>query len=562
MCRINCFIISTVFLIMLEVLGVACLSKAYAGEQVVDSSDSNVSIKAYSSSNNEGSGVITLQSREVVTTSGGSVADVGTVTVTHSDVDIIGADLNVNNNLNVTGSSMLGSTSITGQTSINTAAGATTSIGHSAGINTIIGTSSFTGATTLTGQTSINTAAGATTSIGHSAGTNTIIGTSTLTGVTTLTGETNINIVAGETTNIGHVDGENNVLGETYLNQDSSNDTNINSGNGTGRVMIGGNSNETHLNSATNYIGSSNVYSTTNVIGNTQNDTSVNLRAGVGKVSVADEQADFLVGSNGLSTYKAAQTLSTDASTLATQLKGVGDEASRALIAGESYVNRLEGDTLINGNAYVNGSLYYNSNESAMVSVTSGGSEMDNASQATKGGMIIKNSDGASIGVNGKLSDSGASGATASLTLTNGIGNTHGLVVTESLATLSGGTHSTSLTLHDNGATFSNAENGNPVTVTGIADGQSDFDAVNVRQLSGAVASVAAMANVPPVGSHKRFSLGVGVGKYMDDHALALSSTLRLSESVSLKASMASNFSKSREEARESTYGLGASVSW
>ena len=46
------------------------------------------------------------------------------------------------------------------------------------------------------------------------------------------------------------------------------------------------------------------------------------------------------------------------------------------------------------------------------------------------------------------------------------------------------------LTLNDSGATFSNAATGAPTRVTGVANGAGDFDAVNVRQFSAAVAGV------------------------------------------------------------------------
>ena len=133
----------------------------------------------------------------------------------------------------------------------------------------------------------------------------------------------------------------------------------------------------------------------------------------------------------------------------------MGDAASRQNIAGASYVNRLEGNTLINGNTYINGTLVYTSNTSATTTVTSGQSILNN--QATNGQMSIANSGGpgASVDANGRITTGTVNQTSASLTLTNGIGETHGLVVTEEQSTLSGGIHSSSLTLNDYGATFS-----------------------------------------------------------------------------------------------------------
>ena len=97
----------------------------------------------------------------------------------------------------------------------------------------------------------------------------------------------------------------------------------------------------------------------------------------------------------------------------------------------------------------------YTSNTSATTTVTSGQSILNN--QATNGQMSIANSGGpgASVDANGRITTGTVNQTSASLTLTNGIGETHGLVVTEEQSTLSGGIHSSSLTLNDYGATFS-----------------------------------------------------------------------------------------------------------
>jgi hypothetical protein len=164
---------------------------------------------------------------------------------------------------------------------------------------------------------------------------------------------------------------------------------------------------------------------------------------------------------------------------------------------------------------------------------------------------------------NGKLTNvtGVASQSSAALTLTNGYGETHGLVVTETQATLSGGTHSTSLTLDDHGATFSNPADGASVQVHGIADGTDDFDAVNYRQLqevAAGVAGVAAMANIPQVDQSKTFALGVGVGHFQNQTSLAIGGSYRIAKDAVIKASIAAgNASKEK-----TVYGLGAGFSW
>jgi hypothetical protein len=147
----------------------------------------------------------------------------------------------------------------------------------------------------------------------------------------------------------------------------------------------------------------------------------------------------------------------------------------------------------------------------------------------------------------------------ARVTVTNSLGNTHGLVVGESSTTLSGGTRSTNLTLNDNGATFSNAATGAPTRVTGVANGAGDFDAVNVRQFSAAVAGVAASANIPGLDTNKTTSVGVGLGSYMNSQALAFGGSYRFSDKGVLRASLATGLNTGGSK---TTFGIGAGWSW
>ena len=147
----------------------------------------------------------------------------------------------------------------------------------------------------------------------------------------------------------------------------------------------------------------------------------------------------------------------------------------------------------------------------------------------------------------------------ARLTVSNSLGNTHGLVVGESSTTLSGGTSSTNLTLNDNGATFSNAATGAPTRVTGVANGSGDFDAVNVRQFSSAVAGVAASANIPGLDTNKAVSVGVGMGSFMNSQALAFGGSYRFSDKGVLRASLATGLNNG---GGKTSFGIGAGWSW
>jgi hypothetical protein len=231
------------------------------------------------------------------------------------------------------------------------------------------------------------------------------------------------------------------------------------------------------------------------------------------------------------------------------------------------YTNKLSGNTFVDGNVYINGTLDYVSSNSANTTVigsSTGGSILATSTAAVQAGtaIVMKGVNGTQtvVDAHGKLSNvtGTATQATASLTLTNGIGNTHGLVVTETQATLSGGTQSSSLTMADNGATFSDAQTGGPVQVHGVNDGTGDFDAVNVRQFSGAIAAVTAMANIPQVDQDKTFALGVGVGGFMGKTALAAGLSYRFTRNGVFKASLSSAMSSSNTD----TLGLGAAWSF
>ncbi|MBI5682358.1 MAG: YadA C-terminal domain-containing protein [Deltaproteobacteria bacterium] len=115
------------------------------------------------------------------------------------------------------------------------------------------------------------------------------------------------------------------------------------------------------------------------------------------------------------------------------------------------------------------------------------------------------------------------------------------MVVQESRTTLSGGNASTSLTLHDYGATFSNSATGQPVQVHGVDDGTHDFDAVNFRQLQKAfagVASVAALTAIPEAASGNRFSVGIGYGRFEEVDAMAIGVKAAITKNISAKAGL------------------------
>lgn len=265
-------------------------------------------------------------------------------------------------------------------------------------------------------------------------------------------------------------------------------------------------------------------------------------------------------GSGAIQIHQSAQTIASNTT--------IGN-----LLEGKSYQNKVNGNLFVDGNVYINGTLEYVSSNAATTTVTStAGSSILGPTLSTSGGTstVMKDTDAihATVDKNGKIAlVPGVSAQSSSaVTLTNGLGNTHGFIVNETQATMSGGINSSSMTLNDNGATFSNSSTGRPVQVHGVADGTADYDAVNVRQLrqtreqlSAGIAGISAMANIPNVDNGKRFSMGAGLGHYESTTSLAIGSSFRVAPNTVIRASVAGTDGGS---SRTTTYGLGVGVSW
>ena len=66
------------------------------------------------------------------------------------------------------------------------------------------------------------------------------------------------------------------------------------------------------------------------------------------------------------------------------------------------------------------------------------------------------------------------------------------------------------------------------------------------------------MANIPGVDQNKSASLGVGLGRFQGQTALAIGGSYRISPSGVLKASVSTTAGSSKTTA----YGVGAGFSW
>jgi hypothetical protein len=452
-----------------------------------------------------------------------------------------------NNNVGVATANSVNTVGNAG-TSTNLVTGATNSLTASTR-NTMTAAGAFADANLITATVGGNTISASAANQGNTISANATSGFNNIEAKTN-----NIGVAtAASINNIGHsASSTNTINGVTGINASINAATNINTGTSTSAVSIG-NSGNYGTNNVNAYSGNTTMSLTNNV---------ATLKAGSTLASNGSTGVNSGTGSGGLTIYNTAQTIAAG-TTIPTTLSPTG------ILTGKTYQNKINGNLLVDGNVYINGTLDYVSSNTANTTVIGstsgvGASVLAGATAATTGGtaIVMKGATGTQtvVDANGKITNvvTTATQSTAALTLTNGIGNTHGLVVTESQATLSGGTRSSSLTMGDNGATFSDAQTGAPVQVQGVNDGTKDFDAVNVRQFAGAIASVVAMANIPQVDQDKQVAFGMALGSFMGKTALAAGVTYRFTRNGVLKGSLSSALNSSHKTA----VGVGAAWSY
>lgn len=373
-----------------------------------------------------------------------------------------------------------------------------------------------TGASTLVGTTSINATGGGATNIGSAASTNTILGATNVTGTTT------INAAGGANTTIGTLNG-----------------ASVNTLQGAANSITATGNNTFTSTTGTNAISAQTGNSITTATGNNV----MTATTGSNNLTALTEN-NISAATNNMT--------ATTANNIQGPLNNIGTSSVSSNFIGNASANTTVTATAGNARqALANGSA-----NSTVTAGTSGlTARAGTANVTTTGQVLLSNTAGTTVDANGKILVTGATGyanpaaPTAAVTLTNGYGNTHGVVVTEYQTTLSGGTQSSSMTLNDRAATFSNAQTGAPITVTGVADGRADFDAVNVRQFAGAIASVAAQANIPALSAGQDRTFGMGVGNFMGKSALAMGMNIRGSANSVYKATVSSGLNNGAKQA-------------
>ena len=207
----------------------------------------------------------------------------------------------------------------------------------------------------------------------------------------------------------------------------------------------------------------------------------------------------------------------------------------------------VTGNATIGGNASVGGTLGVTG-----ATTLGGATQINNTLNVTGASTLGGSGTGGNqltVGVNGVLMSAGATS-----------GNSVG--VNSTGAQINGG--GAALVLAGNRATFGATNGGAPIRVTGIADGQNQYDAVNYGQvqeleknLSRGISGATAMANIPQVDQNKAFNLGIAVGGYNGETAVAIGGSARVSKDGILKASVGFAGGSSN-----TTWGVGGGWSW
>jgi hypothetical protein len=201
------------------------------------------------------------------------------------------------------------------------------------------------------------------------------------------------------------------------------------------------------------------------------------------------------------------------------------------------------GNATVGGNLNVTGTATLGGNSTLTGNTTIGGTLGVTGATTLNGATQINNT----LGVTGATtigSASGTGGNTVKVDSSGIVLSTSG-VGANSVAVTSAGTVATgggaSMRLANGVATFAGA-NSAPIRVTGVLDGQDQYDAVNRGQLNEvekkakrSAAGAAALVGIPQVEQGKNFNIGVGVGGVESEAAFAVGGSARIARDFILK---------------------------
>ncbi len=302
------------------------------------------------------------------------------------------------------------------------------------------------------------------------------------------------------------ITGTNTISGVTTINQSVNSPTSINTGTSTGNVTIGNSANTTTIQSSTNIVTGAN---------NQMTATGANTITG-GSNTMTATGANTINGASNAITATGANTINAATNTMTANTENSIQGPSNKIGTTGASINAI-GNTNVATTVSAQGG-------NARMAVANNSAALTVPSSATVSGSVVQN----------------------------------GVAVEPTQAMITGGQASpTRMTMTDQSARFSRVDNGAPITVTGVADGRNDFDAVNVRQFAAAIAAVSAQSNIPALTQNQETAIGVGLGGFMGKAALALGVNHR-GESATFRLSIASGV----EGGAKPVIGAGASWSF
>jgi autotransporter adhesin len=129
--------------------------------------------------------------------------------------------------------------------------------------------------------------------------------------------------------------------------------------------------------------------------------------------------------------------------------------------------------------------------------------------------------------------------------------------------TANGGVTTTTLNTTGNASVGGNLNMTNNGKITNVQNGTAPGDAVNFGQLqdtrkmlAGGIAASTAMANIPLVDTNKTFAVGVALGGYDSQSAIAVGASYRMSPMTIVRGSIAAGSSS------KTAVGVGISTAW
>ena len=207
-----------------------------------------------------------------------------------------------------------------------------------------------------------------------------------------------------------------------------------------------------------------------------------------------------------------------------------------------------DGDHVVTGQAYVAGGLTAKSNlavEGAVAINGEDGLTINNGGLKVSEGIVA----GGNLAVEGGADIKGENGLTVyeNADIKGGLDVGTNVIATGDVYTSQSSINQNWTKIQDVESRLSSVDG----RLSGVEKRLSDVKKTSYR----GIAAVTAIANIPTVEQGKRFAVGVGVGNFEGENALAIGASIRANDSLTFKASAGKSGSSA-------TYGAGAALSF